>query len=208
MFKGKFTVIPNAIETAVFSFNARYRNEIRNKYNISPDQLIVGNVGRLTEIKNQIYLLLIAQLLKEKCNFLIMIVGEGKQKKRLIEFAKDNGLEDRFIFTGNVGVEVNKYYSAFDVFAFPSKYEGLSMVLMEAQANGLPCVVSNMLSREHKVLGNFIFLPIENKNECYQKWVDSIGKLFQKREDGNAVKENGYDINQAAKNLQEFYLND
>lgn len=205
MYRGDYTVLSNAIDTEHFAFNEKSRNEIRDKFKIT-DKLVIGNIGRLSDGKNQQYILKIAEFMPSESDFVILLVGDGNKKEDLIKFAKGNELLDKVIFAGNVGTEVYKYYSAFDVLAFPSLFEGLSMVLMEAQANGLPIVASDTITRENRVSDNFAFLPITETNECYEKWAKTIIDLDSHRASGKAVAENGYEISDVAKKLQGLYL--
>ena len=141
-------------------------------------------------------------------NFVIFCVGEGDLRPYLQNFAEANGLKDKFILAGNAGTEVYKFYSMFDVLAFPSWYEGLSMVLMEAQSNGLPVVASDKITPENKVNNNFEFLPIDENELNYSDWAQMICKLSEKRiYASTAVIDAGYDIKTEAKKLQQFYLN-
>lgn len=208
MYKGDFKVINNAIDTARFSFNENFRTELRHKYGVK-DKLVIGNVGRLSVIKNQRFLLYVLPYLKQYFkNVVLFCIGEGDEKKSLQEYADENGLKDNLILAGNVGTEVNKYYSIFDILAFPSLFEGLSVVLMEAQANGLPVVASNTITAENGITENFKFLPIDENKRNYIAWAESISNLAGQRKDNTIiVADAGYDIKKEAKKLQNFYLN-
>lgn len=208
MYCGAFDVINNAVDTQHFAFNENYRTELRKKLGLE-NSFVIGHVGRLCEVKNQQFLIKLAPYLKiVKDNFVIFCVGEGDLRPYLQNFAEANGLKDKFILAGNAGTEVYKFYSMFDVLAFPSWYEGLSMVLMEAQSNGLPVVASDKITPENKVNNNFEFLPIDENELNYSDWAQMICKLSEKRiYASTAVIDAGYDIKTEAKKLQEFYLN-
>ncbi len=208
MYNGEFKVINNAIDISKFSYNENFRNELREKYNIN-SKIVIGNVGRLSEVKNQRFLLRVAKILKQNIdNFVVVCVGDGAERTALNNFAYENGLHENVIFAGTVGTEVYKYYSMFDVLAFPSHYEGLSMVLMEAQANGLPIVASDKITSENKVGENFIFLPIEENENNYSEWAKTILSFIDNRQDNaEAIAADGFDIKVESKKLQEFYLN-
>lgn len=208
MYKGDFKVINNAVDTEHFSFNADYRIELRSKYGLE-NKFVIGNIGRLTQLKNQLFLLNVSKFIKKyRDDFIIFCVGEGNMRSELQNFANANGLKDNLILAGTVGNEVYKYYSMFDVLAFPSLYEGLSMVLMEAQSNGLPIVASNTITEENAVTNNFQFMPIDENTANYDEWAKTICNLKNKRMDNNVarVADSGFDIKKEAKKLQDFYL--
>lgn len=207
MYKGRFTVINNAVDTEKFSFNVAFRTKLREQYGLA-NKLVIGNVGRLSALKNQRFLLNVLPYLKQKTEDVVLFcVGEGDERNFLIECAEKIGLKDNLILSGNVGTEVYKYYSAFDVLAFPSHYEGLSMVLMEAQSNGLPVVASDTITEENGITENFKFLPIDENEVNYSLWAETVYDFKDKRKDNmSIVTAAGFDIKTEAKKLQEFYL--
>ena len=210
MYNGDFTVIKNAIDLNRFAFNETSRQELCDKYNLK-GKFVIGNVGRLTEVKNQKFLLnVFNEFCKSNANAVLLIVGDGPEKNNLRNLAERFGISKKVIFTGNVGNEVYKYYSLFDVLAFPSLFEGLSMVLIEAQANGLPVFASDTLSKEHKISENFIFLPISETSENYKAWANALTSVkngdIKRQNNSDALTYAGYDIKTEAEKLQSFYL--
>ena len=207
MYKGEFKIINNAIDVEHFGYNYEYRQALREKYNLL-DKFIVGNIGRLTEVKNQKFILQVLKpLLKIKSNAVVFCIGAGNEKENLQKFVVENDLQDSLVLADTVGTEVCKYYSMFDCLAFPSKFEGLSVVLIEAQANGLPIVASDTISPEHKLCENFEFLSIAENETNYSEWAETINILSDKRQqNAEAVSKAGFDIRIEAKKLQEFYL--
>ncbi len=207
MYSGRFTVINNAIDIGRFSFDAECRVDLRKKYNLR-NKLVIGNIGRLAEVKNQQFLLQLIPYIKEiEKDFVFVVIGEGGLRDKLQDYVNGNGLNDYVVFTGNVGTEVYKYYSVFDVLAFPSLFEGLSVVLMEAQANGLPIVASDRITAENGITEYFKFLPIDETEANFKSWAETILSFKDKRQDNaNAVASAGFDIKTEAKKLQEFYL--
>lgn len=207
MYNRKFDIVNNAIDVDKFSFNEHCRNELRKRYGLQ-DKLVIGNVGRLCDVKNQDFLIkLVPYLKKYNKNFVIFCVGDGERRALLEALAAENGCSDYIIFAGAVGSKVSEYYSMFDIFAFPSKFEGLSVVLIEAQANGLPIVASDTISSEHKINDNFEYVSIGETDSDYLKWADTIINFSDKRiYHSHAVADSGYDIKQEAKKLGDFYL--
>ncbi len=208
MYVKDFTVIRNAIDLKKFQYNNDYRNELRNQYSISENTLIIGHVGRLAYPKNQLFLIKLIPYIKQfTTDFKFMFVGEGEDRQYLETYVKDNNLEEYVLMVGNVGEEVYKYYSVFDIFVFPSFNEGLSLVNIEAQANGLNVIASNTISAEHKVTDGYMFMPIEDTEQNFAAWCDMILSNFGKRRDNyQRLVEEGYDIKTEANKLQDLYL--
>ncbi len=206
MYNSNFTIIRNAIDLERYAFDDKKRKALRERYGLQ-DKFVVGNIGRMTTVKNQKFLFPILHLLAKKEDAILFLVGDGSEIDMLKETARQYEVTDRVIFAGNVGTDVCQYYSIFDCLAFPSRFEGLSMVLVEAQANGLPIVASDLLSDEHKISDNFIFLPITESEENYLAWAKSIiGRKNGRCDNMHVLEKAGYDIKNEAKKLQEFYL--
>jgi len=207
MYCGDYQIVHNAIDLYKFSYNETLREAIRDRYGLS-DKIVIGNVGRFVASKNQDFLVETAYRMREISDkFSFLLVGDGQTLEKIKEKVKDKGLGQRFIFVGNAGTDTYKYYNAFDVFAFPSIYEGLSMVIIESQTNGVPVIMSDKLGYEHKVAENTKFLPIDNTEDNYKLWIASILSFVNKRTDNiELLRNSGYDIHVEAKKLQEFYL--
>ena len=164
---------------------------------IPQDAFVVGHVGRFTYAKNQAFLLeIFAELLKQKSNARLLMVGEGELERELRQKVQSLKTENQVVFTG-VRTDVDKLYSAMDVFCLPSFYEGLPVVLVEAQANGLPCVVSEQVTSELLLAGQCFCLPLD----ACGSWIPAL--LEKKR--GQAVVQLEFEISYAAKMLGAFY---
>lgn len=161
-------ILPNAIEVSEFTFNEKKREKIRNQLKINEDEFVIGTVGRLVEVKNQKRLIeLFAECYDKKKNIKLLIVGDGILKNELVAYAKTKKVQDNIYFIGNT-TKVNLYYNAMDVFVMTSYFEGLGMALVEAQANGLSCVVSTGLPDESILNENVVKLNLEDSNEIWQ----------------------------------------
>lgn len=160
--KNKIIIVPNAIDVKKYRFSDEFRSEIRGKYQIDSDELLLGSVGRLGPEKNNDFMLDILKYIIDKgINAKLMLVGDGGQKETLIEKAKKAGIYDSVIFTGTI-IDPYKYYSAFDVFLFPSQFEGFGISALEAQASGLRCYCSDTLSSELNVSKTIQYLSLKN----------------------------------------------
>lgn len=134
-------LLPNGIRREDFTFDMEKRRDIRARYGLE-DCFVIGHAGHLTGVKNQRFLLeLLPELRKIRPNAHLLLLGEGEDRPALEKIVRELGLENAVTMTGNV-TDMGAHYSAMDVFALPSLYEGAPLVLLEARANGLPCVVS------------------------------------------------------------------
>lgn len=176
---GRVTVMPNAIDTEKFAFDPEARIRLRDELGIPQDAFVVGHVGRFTYAKNHNFLLdIFSGLLKEKSNARLLLIGEGELMGEIQEKVQGLGIKDSVIFTG-VRKDVNKLYSVMDVFCLPSFYEGMPVVAWEAQANGLPCVFSDVVSRESEKSQNCCFVEKEQDKE---KWIELLFNSKQRVE--------------------------
>lgn len=163
--KTKFTIVNNAIDINKFKYSEKNRHEIRAKYKIKNSEILLGNVGRLCEQKNQSFLINTLRSLDKK--YKLMIIGSGDKETELKKQINNYSLCERVIFVENTA-EIEKFYSAFDIFVFPSLFEGVPVAPIEAQANGLKTIVSNNVTHEID-LNNCVFLSLNN-----EIWYDEI----------------------------------
>lgn len=195
-------IFHNSIDTRSYLYNSKTQKEMRKLYHINDDTLIIGHVGRFHFQKNHKYLIeIFNRLYNQNKNVLLVLCGDGTLKNEILNLVKKYNLQKKVLFLGNQS-EMSKIYQMFDILCFPSLFEGLPFVLVEAQAAGIPCIVSNTVSSEAK-LTNLVFFEDINKNPSI--WVDKIEKikLIKKRNTYKDIVENGYDIEN---NKKQFYL--
>lgn len=169
--KKSFEVINNFIDLTSFSFNQNKREAIRKMYGVCDDDIVLLHIGRFDENKNQIF---IAKLLKESKfdrRVFALLIGEGDTADSIKEFTLKNNING-ISFLGPKD-EVASYYSAADIFLLPSMYEGFPITLVEAQACGLQCVVSDTVSKEVDLSGLVSFAPL---NSPFY-WIERINEL-------------------------------
>lgn len=197
--KNDVLIIKNAIDYNKFHFNEKDREYIRNKYSIEEKKIIIGCVGRTTKLKNHVFLL---KLMKKIENMELFIVGSGPLKKYLDEEIKKTGLKNvRLIEANN---EIFKYYSAFDIFALPSLFEGLPLTAIEAQVNGLPCILSTNITKECKITKNINFVNLNT-----EEWIKNINatKILAVQERKNVeLLDYSFDLNNGMSRLAKIYL--
>lgn len=199
-------IIKNAINPNFYKFNSEKRNKIRNKYHMN-DSMVIGNVGRLFFQKNQIFMLdIIHQVVPQIPNIKLVLVGDGPDKQRIVEKIKQLQLQENVLLVGKQS-DMQGWYSAFDIFLFPSLFEGLSVALLEAQANGVSILASDRVSpNEIQINDNIAFVSL-NKNVEY--WKDKLIQICNNSSRVNEVEiyrnfvSHGYEIKKAAKILEQ-----
>lgn len=199
--KSDFRVVPNVIDVRKYVYDQYSRIKIRQKYGID-NKIVIGNVGRLCMQKNQIFLLsILRELTKWNKKYVLMLVGEGEARNSIERAIKKMHLEDYVVLTGSISGDVTPYLSAMDVFAFPSVFEGLGVAFLEAQINGLPCVISTAIPPEAIVSGNVIRLS----NGAVNDWARALSSV--KRIPGLLSKEriSRYDITEQSKLITELF---
>ncbi|MEE1277134.1 MAG: glycosyltransferase [Fibrobacteraceae bacterium] len=163
--KSKVTILPNAIDPERFKFNETARHEIRVKYGIAENDFVVGHVGRFYPEKNHEFLIdVFSEVHKQKSNAKLLLLGDGPLREHIMQKVDSLELTNFVIFAG-LQKNPELYYSAMDVFCLPSIREALGIVLLEAQYNGLPCVVSEAVPREVVISKSFVFLPLKSAFE-------------------------------------------
>ena len=163
------TLIKNGIDIAKYRYNPENSEEIRSRYHLV-GKFVIGHVGHYAAVKNQIYLLeLLPAILKKQPNTVLIMFGEGDMKETLAERIRSLGLENSAILAGNTN-EVHKVLSAFDIFVFPSLFEGTPLALIEAQANSLPCIASSNISADAILTDYVQQIPLEDR----EAWIREI----------------------------------
>ncbi|OWV21874.1 glycosyltransferase family 1 protein [Fibrobacter sp. UWB3] len=198
----KCNILKNAIDVEKFAYSEDYRKEIRDEFNLG-NKFVIGHVGRFNTQKNHAFLIDIFKTVHEKKpNSILILVGGGDLMPMIKQKVDSLGLNEAVIFTG-LRSDVHKMMSAFDVFLFPSLYEGLPVTLVEAQAAGLPVVCSDVITSEISITNSITFLPLENEDE----WSDNLLKHSKKFDNQyELILQNGYDIKTSAYYLTDYYL--
>lgn len=204
--KEQCQIVNNAIPTEMFSFLAERRKLVRNQLGLEK-RLVVGHIGRFNPQKNHPFLLAIfAALLKKEPNAVLLLVGGGEDMPKMQAKVRELGIADHVRFMG-VRSDVADLMQAMDVFAFPSLYEGLPVTMVEVQASGLPCIISDKVPPECILTEGLVdVMPLSAGAEA---WADAIlEKRNTPRTDHSAeIAAHGFDITTEAVKLQEFYLN-
>lgn len=203
--KNDLQIINNGIDLKKFAYDVDIRNEYRKRLKIPEDSIVIGHVGRFSMQKNHMFLIdIFAELKKKYSNCKLLLIGSGEMQEDVSAKVKNIGLIDDVIFVGNVD-NVNVYMQVMDIFVLPSLYEGLPIVGVEAQAAGLPIVVSTNVSSELKLTENVSYVELDNTTA----WVAEIVKyMYVGRLDNQQMLiEKGYDVKSTARLLQNMYEN-
>lgn len=205
MYTENYTLIPNAIDLNRFAYSEEKRNLLREQMQLR-DRFVIGHIGRYVDLKNQKFLLNVARYLTDT-SFVMLFFGWGIGKADLEKQIAALNLQDRVLLMGSRD-NIEEYYNIFDVLAFPSKYEGLSLVLVEAQANGCPVVASDRVSTESKLTERFSFLSIEETEVQYKNWAELLKRYVGSyhTDTKEELSRAGYNIEAEARKLQDFYL--
>ncbi len=203
---GKVKILANAIPVERFSYDVLQRDLVRDELMIAEGSLVLGMIARFSGQKNHLFTLDLVRVLKERgINLKLLLVGDGELRNVIQDKVKELEIEKEVVMTGVVD-DVYKYLQAIDVVLMPSFNEGLPVSLVEAQANGLPCVVSDRVPQEADVTGNVEFLPLEVETWAFflvSKIKEGVGRDVDA---AKKVRNAGYDIKVASKDLEEWYL--
>lgn len=204
---GNVYLLNNAIDLDKFKYDEEKRKEKRKELNIEDSTLVIGHVGRFVEQKNHRFLIdIFNEVHKQKENSILLLAGQGPLMEEMKEKVKILGIEDSVKFLGQRN-DINELYQAMDLLLFPSLYEGLGMVVVEAQISGLPCVVSTEIPKIAKVTKKITFVNLENKikpwNEVIFKYLSNINRKNINFTD----KIENYDIKKDVTKLEIKYIN-
>ena len=196
-------IFRNAIECKKYSYDTKARDTIRREFDIPDNRLVLGHVGRFAAEKNHEFLIDIHEcLVSQGVTSDLMLVGDGLLKDKMEQIVSARRLP-RVHFVGK-RTDVPQLLSAFDVFVFPSKYEGVPLAVIEALATGLPCVISASITKSLQT-SNTSFLELSLGPMGWAKKIAAIGCSANKRKSDYEIGSRGYDIEIEAKRLESYY---
>lgn len=201
--KNRLVIIKNGISIKKYRRDETLRKTQRKILGIPDDAFVIGHVGRFAFEKNHKFLAdLFEEYHKECPESILLLVGDGELKEDITKRIKEKDIKETVVFTGNVD-NVQDYYQAMDVFVFPSLYEGFSYVTLEAQAAGLPCIISTGVPDAVMIGKNIVKVGLTDK----QQWLAAIRSAREKGVTDNteAIIAAGFDANETAKSVIEIY---
>lgn len=200
---GKVTIINNAIDLKQFAFDEAKRKKLRKELGLQ-DCFVIGHVGRFMKQKNHDFLVdIFAEVAKKQDNAKLLLIGDGPLREQIENKVKTLGLNEKVIFTG-VRSDVADLYNAMDVFVLPSFYEGLPVVGVEVQANGLPFLCSSNVTREILISDRIELVELEKGAKA---WAEKILAFSEKQRTtaSKDISQSGFGILVEAEKLGERY---
>lgn len=204
--KNKVFIMNNAIEVNKFIFNQKIRDNLRKELNLE-NKFVIGNVARISYQKNhELLLKIFDEIHQQNEDAVLLVVGRGEMEQEIKQQVSDLHLNNSVLFLG-VRDDVPQLLQAMDIFLLPSRFEGLGIVYIEAQAAGLQAFASaDVVPKEAKVSGLLHFIPL---TASPKQWADQILQYssgYKREHVSEMIKSNGYDITQEALKMEEFYL--
>lgn len=204
-----FDIVRNAIDYSIYSFDFKKRIQLRQELGISDEEIVIGHTGRLTPQKNQAYLIeILKSLVLRNLNYKLVLVGSGEDQDFLEAEVDKYNLKDKVLFLGDRS-DVSDLLNVFDIFLFPSVYEGLGISILEAQANGLNSIASTAVPKDADISNYIVHLDLRDGSE---KWCEIIEEMNASGRNMGKVEvklDPKYDILRNAEvlyNLYESYL--
>lgn len=202
-YRRKGNLVLNGIDVNAFSYHAEAGCAIRNRLGLG-NRFVLGHAGHLAEVKNQKFLLdLMPELLKKRPDAMLLLLGEGDDRPMLEAKIRTLKLENHVIMTGNV-TNVPDYLSAMDVFVFPSLFEGMPLSILEVQANGLPCVISDSVPED--VFLTDLIHPL-SLSATQEQWIDAILSVHRSNPQVYAreLADSGFSVETAMEKIYRIY---
>lgn len=199
----KYHMLQNAIDTKKYAFNESIRKQYRNEIGVGEHTLVFMHVGRLHEAKNHQFLLeVFSKYYSRHADSVLVLVGDGDLRKDIENKIYNLNINESVIMLGARN-DVPNLLQAADCFLFPSKWEGLPVTVVEAQAAGLPCLVSDTVTRDVNVSDLVKNLPIDHGIDC---WVNAIKNMnYTKKDVTEDIVKAGFDIQSSAEWMEIFY---
>ena len=203
----KHTVLNNAIDLSRFPYDSRVREACRAEFGIQ-EEFLVGHIGHFSTPKNHFYLIDIFEAFHRlRSDSRLLLVSDGPDFEAVVEKVNRLQLQDAVIFAGRRS-DVERLYQAFDAFVLPSRWEGMPLVLLEAQTAGLPVLASDRITKDVHCADRFWFLSIEEPAEVWaEKLLEVADAAFDRTEDSaGLLRDRGFDICREAERLRTLYL--
>lgn len=200
---------PNAIDITKYQELSRDKNDLKSELGLTKDTVLIGHIGRFSKQKNHLFLIeIFAEYLKNEKNAHLVLVGEGTEKENVIRLVLEKKIENRVHFLG-LRKDIPDVLASIDLFLFPSLYEGLGIVAVEAQAAGVPCLVSDKVPLEADIdIG--LVNRLNNDSDSIEMWVEKVSSLTRTTKLNwnnieTALKKSGYNIEESSERLIGMY---
>lgn len=202
---GDFTLINNGIDTEKFMFNEETRKIVRKELEVD-NKFVLGHIGRFMYPKNHEFLIDIFKDFHEKePNSILLLVGDGGLRDKIEEKVNYLGLQNSVIFTG-IRYDIPYLLQAMDVFIMPSHYEGFPVTLVEAQASGVLCFVSDNITKQVSITNLINYISLKSTSNDWANIVFEKSNTYKRRDFTQLVKKNGFDSKVVAEEIMNIYL--
>lgn len=203
--RGKAVMINNGIKVSDFRYNIDIRERVRKEFSIV-DEFVIGHVGNFIPVKNHSYLIrLFADYVKINPKSKLLLVGDGPLRTEIESQISDVGLKDKMIIAG-VRKDVKDILQGMDIIVMPSIFEGLPVSLVEAQAAGLPLVISDTISHDVALTDNVHYLSLSESKDVWCNAIENIRKNYVRKDTSCIINEKGFGIEGIVDNLSKLYL--
>lgn len=200
-----FIQLNNAIDAEKFRYNSAIEQKVREELNLE-DKLVIGHVGRFNKQKNHEFLIdIFYEIQKIKENAVLLLIGNGDLEDKIKLKVEQLHLEDKVRFLG-VRSDIYRLMQCFDVFLFPSLFEGLPVTMVESQAAGNLCIISDVIPIECCITDNVRRISLEKSSRAWAEQVVDEIEDYEKRDMKSVIVSAGFDIVQNSKKLEEFYI--
>lgn len=207
--KRMYMVLNNAIDIEKYRFDAQKRRHYREEFGVKDEEFLIGHIGHFTAQKNHFFLL---DVFKAYHNLnpraKLLLIGDGPDQQQVKDKAKELGIWERIVFTG-LRSDVANIYSALDLFLLPSRWEGLPLVMVEAQANGLPMLVSDVITKDASCTDRVFRKPLSAGSDAWVEEIEEIAGMPCAHADDltGLIGACGFDIFKEAETLRNIYMN-
>lgn len=200
---GRYFMLKNAVDIERFTYRQETRKRIRKELGIAENDLVIGHIGRMHPQKNHKFLLdCFCEIAKQRNDAKLLLLGDGELRGDILAHIQHLDLEKRVLLLG-IQKKPEEYLSAMDCMMLPSLHEGLPVVVVEAQANGLHCFVSDTVTKEVQLSHLVKYLPI---TEGTAPWVNAVLSCDYRHEDvATKIKAGGFCVKSTAQWLCDFY---
>lgn len=207
--KGKYVILRNAINLHKFVYNADVRELVRKKYNFQSNEFVLGHVGKFVEAKNHYFLIkLFAVYHSKHPNSKLLLVGDGVLRAKIETWISESGCAESIVLAG-LRSDVSALVQAMDIFVFPSLYEGMPLSVMEAEASGLPCLISSNVTNDVNIGQD---VKMKDLTDGVKDWADSIDSFdyalsreVRCHNNYELITKAGYNIENEANELLKIY---
>lgn len=206
MFKQDYELVKNGIDLSIYCFNQEVREAERKRLGVTGSCTVIGNIGRFAKQKNhRMMIRVFEQYHQRNPDSILVLAGAGEQETEIKKLAGEKGLEKSIIFPG-LRKDAYRLYQSFDIFLMPSFYEGLPFTLIEAQAAGLPCVVSDRISQQAVLSDHVVTCNLSDNVSCWADAVAGCTMQFAGRTDVvDIVRKSGFDIRKTVSQMEKIY---